>query len=81
MIASGTTRGRRDVCDAVVIGDKSGPLITRATDSRRSALGFDWFKETTIQCHRPAWTSWRGFHHHATLGIDAYGFLVSERET
>lgn len=25
--------------------------------------------------------SWRGFHHHATLSIAAYGFLVSERET
>lgn len=25
--------------------------------------------------------SWRGFHHHATLAIAAYGFLVSERET
>ena len=24
--------------------------------------------------------SWRGFHHHATLCIAAYGFLVSERE-
>ncbi|MGH6814468.1 MAG: hypothetical protein ACREC6_02070, partial [Hyphomicrobiaceae bacterium] len=24
---------------------------------------------------------WRGFHHHATLAIAAYGFLVSERET
>jgi hypothetical protein len=24
---------------------------------------------------------WRGFHHHATLWIAAYGFLVSERET
>jgi SRSO17 transposase len=24
---------------------------------------------------------WRGFHHHATLCITAYGFLVSERET
>src|SRR6202008_863511 len=24
--------------------------------------------------------SWRGFHPHATLGIAAYGFLVSERE-
>jgi SRSO17 transposase len=24
---------------------------------------------------------WRGFHHHATLTIAAYGFLVSERET
>src|SRR6266496_4191748 len=24
---------------------------------------------------------WRGFHHHATLCIMAYGFLVSERET
>jgi SRSO17 transposase len=23
---------------------------------------------------------WRGFHHHATLGIAAYGFLISERE-
>jgi hypothetical protein len=24
---------------------------------------------------------WRGFHHHATLSIAAYGFLVSERLT
>jgi len=24
---------------------------------------------------------WRGFHHHATLCIAAYGFLVSERGT
>jgi SRSO17 transposase len=24
---------------------------------------------------------WRGFHHHATLSIAAYGFLISERET
>jgi hypothetical protein len=24
---------------------------------------------------------WRGFHHHGTLCIAAYGFLVSERET
>ncbi|GIU76278.1 MAG: hypothetical protein KatS3mg004_3365 [Bryobacteraceae bacterium] len=23
--------------------------------------------------------SWRGFHHHATLCIAAYGFLVAER--
>jgi len=25
--------------------------------------------------------SWRGFHHHASLCIAAYGFLISERET
>jgi len=24
---------------------------------------------------------WRGFHHHATLCIAAYGFLISEKET
>jgi SRSO17 transposase len=24
---------------------------------------------------------WRGFHHHATLCVAAYGFLISERET
>jgi SRSO17 transposase len=24
---------------------------------------------------------WRGFHHHATLAIAAYGFLIAERET
>src|SRR5207247_9310031 len=24
---------------------------------------------------------WHGFHHHATLCIAAYGFLISERET
>ena len=25
--------------------------------------------------------SWRGFHHHASLAIAAYGFLIAERET
>ena len=25
--------------------------------------------------------SWRGFHHHATMCIAAYGFLISEQET
>ncbi len=25
--------------------------------------------------------SWRGFHHHATMCVAAYGFLISERET
>jgi hypothetical protein len=25
--------------------------------------------------------SWPGFHHHGTLGIAIYGFLISERET
>ncbi len=24
---------------------------------------------------------WRGFHHHATLCVAAYGFLISEKET
>ena len=24
---------------------------------------------------------WRGFHHHITLSIAAYGFLISERES
>src|SRR5262249_22311977 len=24
--------------------------------------------------------TWRGFHHHATMSIAAYGFLISERE-
>jgi SRSO17 transposase len=24
---------------------------------------------------------WRGFHHHATLCIAAYGFLIAERQT
>lgn len=26
-------------------------------------------------------SGWRGFHHHATMCIAAYGFLISERET
>ena len=25
--------------------------------------------------------SWRGFHHHATLCIAAYGFLIAEQAT
>jgi hypothetical protein len=29
----------------------------------------------------PRSCGWRGFHHHPTLAIAAYGFLISERAT
>jgi len=37
-------------------------------------------KQEVGLCHYEG-RGWRGFHHHATLCIAAYGFLISERET
>ncbi|RWK23431.1 MAG: IS701 family transposase [Mesorhizobium sp.] len=45
--------------------------IERGYHDLKQELGLDHFEER----------SWRGFHHHATLCIAAYGFLISERET
>lgn len=45
--------------------------IERDYHDLKQELGLDHFEGR----------SWRGFHHHATLSIAAYGFLISERET
>ena len=45
--------------------------IERDYHDLKQELGLDHFEGR----------SWRGFHHHATLCIAAYGFLISERET
>jgi len=37
-------------------------------------------KQEVGLCHYEG-RGWRGFHHHITLSIAAYGFLISERET
>jgi hypothetical protein len=37
-------------------------------------------KQEVGLCHYEG-HGWRGFHHHATLCIAAYGFLISEKET
>jgi hypothetical protein len=34
---------------------------------------------TTLCLHHYKGCGWRGFHHHATLTIAAYGFLIRER--
>ena len=44
-----------------------GSSATTRSSSRRSASG-----------HYEG-RGWRGFHHHASLSIAAYGFLVAER--
>jgi SRSO17 transposase len=45
--------------------------IERDYQELKQELGLDHFEGR----------SWRGLHHHATLCIAAYGFLISERET
>jgi SRSO17 transposase len=45
--------------------------IERDYQELKQELGLDHFEGR----------GWRGFHHHATLCIAAYGFLISERET
>lgn len=45
--------------------------IERDYQDLKQELGLDHFEGR----------SWRGFHHHASLCIAAYGFLISERET
>ena len=45
--------------------------IERDYQDLKQELGLDHYERR----------GWRGFHHHATLCISAYGFLVSERET
>jgi SRSO17 transposase len=44
--------------------------IERDYEELKQELGLDHYEGR----------SWRGFHHHATLCIAAYGFLISERE-
>src|SRR5262245_2129309 len=45
--------------------------IARSYQELQQELGLDHYEGR----------GWRGFHHHATLCIAAYGFLISERET
>jgi SRSO17 transposase len=45
--------------------------IERDYQELKQELGLDHFEGR----------GWRGFHHHATLCIAAYGFLISERQT
>jgi SRSO17 transposase len=45
--------------------------IERDYQDLKQELGLDHFEGR----------SWRGFHHHASLCIAAYGFLICERET
>jgi len=44
-------------------------IIERDYEERKPELGWGHYEGR----------GWRGFHHHATLGIAAYGFLVIER--
>ena len=46
-------------------------MIERDYEELKSELGLSHYEGR----------NWRGFHHHATLCIAAYGFLVCERET
>jgi hypothetical protein len=53
------------------VGRKSRWRIERDYQELKQGLGLGHFEGR----------GWRGIHHHATLCIAAYGFLISERET
>jgi hypothetical protein len=69
--------------------------IAAALQRSVQTLGKPWYQrgalrvfrdDTSLSATPHLWPTiegrgWRGFHHHATLCIAAYGFLVSERET
>ena len=53
-------------------------LVTTAMTRWRIERDYQVLKQEFGLSHYEG-RSWRGFHHHATLCIAAYGFLVSER--
>ncbi len=62
---------RRSASDRLVDLAKLRWRIERDYQELKQELGLGHFEGR----------GWRGFHHHATLCIAAYGFLISERET
>src|SRR5271170_4088776 len=52
----------------------------RRQDPARSRRDYQELKQEVGLGHFEG-RGWRGFHHHATLCIAAYGFLIAERET
>ena len=58
--------------DEAVLREDAGRIRLR----RRAAHEAD---DAVVAVHEGR--GWRGFHHHATLCVAAYGFLISEKET
>ena len=59
---------------------KRADLVDRAKMRWRIERDYQDLKQEVGLGHYEG-RGWRGFHHHATLCIAAYGFLISERET
>jgi hypothetical protein len=57
---------------------KSAKSGHRNRDDGRSCDDYEELKSELALAHFEG-RSWRGFHHHATLCIAAYGFLIRER--
>jgi len=76
---------RRLVCSPMPPADIV-KLLTRAkgrdnapaTELKRFERDYQELKQEFGLAHYE-WRGWRGFHHHATLCIAAYGFLVAQR--
>src|SRR5271154_4834155 len=59
---------------------RSRPRRRRRQDPARSRRDYQELKQEVGLGHFEG-RGWRGFHHHATMCIATYGFLISERET
>ena len=76
-------RGRADqilALDASAKTSPSGALVDLTKLRWRIERDYQELKQEVGLGHFEG-RGWRGFHHHATLCIAAYGFLISERET
>lgn len=61
------------------MGRRAALILTFHASGRQAAQRSRGHGEAAL-AHRYEGRGWRGFHHHASLCIAAYGFLISERE-
>jgi len=83
-MAADRMAARRSGADQVLVLDAPrGRAVRAAGRHDKAALAerdYQEFKQEVGLGHYEG-RGWRGFHHHGTLCIAAYGFLISERET
>ena len=84
MVADRVAGGRRGTDKILVLNASGEHRVPSARRYRQTALAYrtrlSELKQEVGLGHFEG-RGWRGFHHHATLCIAAYQFLISERET